>query len=195
MSGTEKLAFPSWADWMLTWGRFLKAYKAVVERVDKQLRTGSQLTLAEFELMFIVNDGGGRLRFIDLAKIAQLSQSRISRQIDSLQTRGFLIREITDSDRRATFAVLTPAGKAAFDEAEQPFLRGYYNEFRNLIPKEDLEAFRRVLGILLQEPDYPRRAMQLLDTAFEQNASGGRVLVGRKPSEKRSAGKKDAAEV
>ncbi len=195
MSGTTRHAFPSWADWMLTWGRFLKAYKAVVERVDKRMRAGSQLTLAEFELLFIVNDGGGRIRFIDLAKITQLSQSRISRQIDSLQARGFLIREITDSDRRATFAVLTPAGKAAFDEAEQPFLDGYYNEFRNLIPKKDMEAFRRVLGILLQEPDYPRRAMELLDTAFEQNSTWERALVGRKPSEKRAADKTDAAEV
>lgn len=195
MSVTKKHTFPSWADWMLTWGRFLKAYKAVVERVDKRLKADSQLSLAEYELLFIVNDGGGRVRFIDLAKITQLSQSRISRQIDALQARGLVKREITDTDRRATFAVLTPAGKAAFDEAEQPFLEGYYTEFRNLIPEEDIEAFRRVLGVLLKEPDYPRRAMQLLDAAFEQNSQGARSLPGRKPSEKRSATKREASEI
>ena len=142
--------------------------------------------------MYIVNDAGGRIRFIDLARISNLSQSCISRQVDSLQARGFLNREVTDSDRRATFAVLTAAGKAAFDQAEQPFLAAYYTEFRDLIPEADVESFRRVLGLLLREPDYPRQAMQLLDAAFEQNSKADRTLSGRKPSEKRAATKRDA---
>lgn len=185
MSGSKKRTFPHWADWVM-WGSFLKAYKAVVERVDGGLREASQLTLAEFELMFAINDGGGRVRFIDLANVTLLSQSRISRQVDALQSRGFLLREITDSDRRATFAVVTPEGKAAYDQAQDAFLDGYYGEFRDLIPDEDLEAFRRVLAHLLKEPDYPHKAMQILDAAFEANAKGGRGLPGRKPTEKRS---------
>ncbi|MCB9960504.1 MAG: winged helix-turn-helix transcriptional regulator [Hyphomonas sp.] len=164
------------------WGYFLKAYKAVVDRVDKRLRADSQLTLAEFELMYALNNGGGRVRFIDLANVTLLSQSRISRQIDSLQKRGLLLREITDSNRRATYAVLTEEGKAAYDEAEQVFLSAYYSDFRNLIPAEDVDAFRRVLGILLQEPDYPKRSLELLEAAFEENFYGPRKLFGRKPS-------------
>ena len=56
------------------------------------------------------------------------------------QARESLNREVTDSDRRA-FAVLTAAGKAAFDQAEQPFLAAYYTGFAISHPKADVESF------------------------------------------------------
>ena len=78
----------------MTWVLFLKAYKSVVDRVDRELRRGSPISLAEFEILHMVTVAHGRIRFIDLAKVTLLSQSRISRQIDSLQQKGFLFREV-----------------------------------------------------------------------------------------------------
>jgi DNA-binding MarR family transcriptional regulator len=149
---------------------FLKAYKAVVERVDKDLRATSRLTLAEFELLHLVVRAHGRIRFIDLAKVTLLSQSRISRQIDVLQGKGFLHREITASDRRATYAVLTPAGRKAYDDALQPFLRAYHDEFADLIPENDVEGFGLHLLSLLKEPDYSARITAIMDAARAANS-------------------------
>lgn len=111
-----------------------------------------------------------------------MNGNRSSRQIDSLQSRGLLEKEVTDADRRATFAVLTVFGKSALEEAEQVFLEAYYSEFRNLIPEKDLVAFDRVLGLLMQDPEYSQRILDIVDTALIANRNSGRVLHGRKPS-------------
>lgn len=46
MSRSRAYEFPPQDEWRI-WMYFLKAYKAVVERVDKDLRSASPLTLAE----------------------------------------------------------------------------------------------------------------------------------------------------
>ena len=172
-SRSRTYEFPPQDEWRI-WMYFLKAYKAVVERVDKDLRAASHLTLAEFELLHLVIRAHGRIRFIDLARVTLLSQSRISRQIDALQAKGFLYREITASDRRATFAVLTPAGRDAYDGAFQPFLQAYHEEFAGLIPAGDLKPFGEVLLSLLKEPDYSARVTAVMDAARAANAPAGR---------------------
>lgn len=172
-SRSRTYEFPPQDEWRI-WMYFLKAYKAVVERVDKDLRAASHLTLAEFELLHLVIRAHGRIRFIDLARVTLLSQSRISRQIDALQAKGFLYREITASDRRATFAVLTPAGREAYDGAFQPFLQAYHEEFAGLIPAGDLKPFGEVLLSLLKEPDYSARVTAVMDAARAANTPAGR---------------------
>lgn len=76
MRKPKKYKFPPWADWWM-WGKFLKSYKSVTERMDKRICGQSKITLAEFELMYAINDSGGRIRFKDLADVTLLSQSRI----------------------------------------------------------------------------------------------------------------------
>ena len=168
MSRSRTYEFPPQDEWRI-WMYFLKAYKAVVERVDKDVRSASHLTLAEFELLHLVIRAHGRIRFIDLAKVTLLSQSRISRQIDALQSKGFLYREITDSDRRATYAVLTSAGRKAYDSAYQPFLQAYHEEFSDLIPARCLKSFGEVLLSLLKEPHYSARITAIMDAARAVN--------------------------
>lgn len=166
MKKPKPFEFPP-ADKWITWVLFLKAYKAVVERVDKELRKGSPLSLAEFEILHMVSIADGRIRFIDLAKVTLLSQSRISRQIDSLQQKGFLLREVTDADRRATYAVMTPAGAQAYDDALQPFLRSYHLDFAELIGDEQAPQFTQVLDVLLQDPDYKDKVNAIMEGTHE----------------------------
>ena len=89
------------------WHTYIKAYKVVTEAVDRELKDGGLLSLAEYEVVAAVDSAGGRLRFIDLAKVTLLSQSRVSRQVDALQNKGLLRKDTTDRDRRATFAIIT----------------------------------------------------------------------------------------
>jgi DNA-binding MarR family transcriptional regulator len=117
------------------WSYFLKAYKVATEGVDKSLRENSPLSLAEFEILHKVGLTGGRIRFIDLARITLLSQSRISRQIDALQAKGFLRREITASDNRATLRSLQRKVSALW--------RRPWNPSRGRITAIFLTSFRR----------------------------------------------------
>ena len=151
------------------WIYFLRAFKAVIDRADRHLRAGSELTLAEFEILFIVSSAHGSIRFIDLATITLLSQSRISRQIDALQSKGLVLRKITDSDRRATFATLTPKGRNIYDAAHGRFLETYHADFKDLVPPKNLDAFHDTLKDLLQEPDYAERIASIFATTREVN--------------------------
>lgn len=153
----------------IAWTYFLKAYKVVVEDVDKDLREGSDITLAEYEILLGVSEAGGRLRFIDLSRNTLLSQSRISRQIDALQAKGLLKREITATDRRATFAVMTPKGWRAWQAAQSPFGSACRKHFLDLIPAAQLKSFTHVLELLLEDPGFYVRNREMLRQAREAN--------------------------
>jgi DNA-binding MarR family transcriptional regulator len=151
------------------WSYFLKAYKVATEGVDKSLRENSALSLAEFEILHKVGLTGGRIRFIDLARITLLSQSRISRQIDALQAKGFLRREITASDNRATFAVITTEGQRALEAALEPFAQAYHRHFLDIIPKGRLSSFSSVLRLLMQNEDYVAVYRETIERARADN--------------------------
>lgn len=154
---------------MVSWTFFLKAYKVVVEDIDRGMRTAAGVTLAEYEILFGLREAGGRLRFIEMSRSTLLSQSRISRLVDGLQTKGYVKREITDSDRRATFAILTPKGMTAFQSAHEAVLAGMHDHFFDLIPAGELAAFTKVLGSLLRDPEFYERNKEVLRKAREQN--------------------------
>jgi DNA-binding MarR family transcriptional regulator len=144
MSQEPKLTWTAWQG-------FLRAYKVVRDRLDKALRDAGPLSLTEFDVLYCVKDAGGRMRYIDLSKAVFLSQSRVSRQIVSLEEKGYLTREATDTDRRATFAVLTPAGRKVLLEAEEPLRQAWHKHFLHHIPPTELKTFTRIMHSLIEE--------------------------------------------
>jgi DNA-binding MarR family transcriptional regulator len=156
------LEFPPRDQWQV-WGLFLKAFKVVTDQVDKALKADAPVSLPEFEILHILNNNDGRMRLIDLATGTLLSQSRISRQVDALQAKGFLVREVSEADRRATYAVLTPEGVRTYDLARQPFLRAYYKHFSDLIG-EHSEAFGTILSALMNQEKLPTGSSLFIDT-------------------------------
>jgi DNA-binding MarR family transcriptional regulator len=133
------------------WQGFLRAYKVVRERLDNALREAVPLSLTEFDVLYIVNDAGGRIRYIDLSKAVYLSQSRVSRQIASLEEKGYLTREATDTDRRATYAVMTDAGRKILRDASQPLGKAWHKHFLHHIPPSELKMLSRIMQSLLEE--------------------------------------------
>jgi DNA-binding MarR family transcriptional regulator len=134
---------------------FLQAYKTVNAKVDKDLRSVSPLSATEFEVLWRLAHNDGRMRFIALAHEVKLSQSRVSRQIDSLQVKGYALRESTGSNRRATFAVITELGKTVFEAAEQPFQAAWRTHFLDCIESRDRDSFRRSLESLIGDIPLP----------------------------------------
>jgi len=138
---------PTW----VAWQSFLRAYKVVKERLDNALSEAVPLSLTEFDVLDCVNEAGGRLRYIDLSKKVFLSQSRISRQIASLEEKGYLTREFTTEDRRATYAVMTPAGRKILRDAEEPLRRAWHKHFLHHIPPNEMEILNRLMLSLMEE--------------------------------------------
>ncbi len=150
------------------WYAYIKAYKVVTEAVDRELKDEGLLSLADYEVVAAVETAGGRLRFIDLAKLTLLSQSRVSRQVDALQNKGLLRREATDTDRRATFAVITDLGRAELGRTAKVVVDALYHQFYDRLPQEKHGVLQDLLDRFL-EPDHRVQSGRILNQARQMN--------------------------
>lgn len=150
------------------WHSYIKAYKVVTDAVDRELNDRDVLSLAEYQVVAAVESSGGRLRFIDIAKVTMLSQSRVSRQVDTLQNKGLLRREATDSDRRATFASITPKGKEELARAAEVVVEALYHNFYNRLPEKKHAVFQEALDSFL-EADFRSQSARIINDARALN--------------------------
>lgn len=92
-------------------GMLLEAHAALVATVGRDLEEVSELPLSSFGILLrLARTPGRRLRMTDLAGQAALSTSGLTRLVDRLEEVGYLRREPSSSDRRASLAVLTDLG-------------------------------------------------------------------------------------
>ncbi len=87
-------------------------------RVDSELGGVHGLGLSDFAaLHHLAEAPGGRLRRVDLARLLALTPSGVTRLLGPLERRGIVTREDDGHDARATYAVLTKAGKGLVKDA------------------------------------------------------------------------------
>jgi MarR family transcriptional regulator, 2-MHQ and catechol-resistance regulon repressor len=97
-------------------GLFAEAYTGLTARFAAQFEE-HRLSAVEFEvLMRLARSPGHRLRMTDLAGQTSLSTSGVTRVVDRMDRDGLVCREACPSDRRSSFAVITPAGRQRLDE-------------------------------------------------------------------------------
>jgi DNA-binding MarR family transcriptional regulator len=89
-------------------------------RLDAELGAVHGISLSEFAALFqLWAAPGGRLRRVDLARRLALTPSGISRLLAPLEKRGIVSREADGHDARASYAVLTRAGKTLASDAKE----------------------------------------------------------------------------
>ncbi|WP_433299576.1 MarR family winged helix-turn-helix transcriptional regulator [Actinoplanes sp. CA-030573] len=97
-------------------GLFAEAYTGLTARFAAQFEE-HRLSAVEFEvLMRLARSPGSRLRMTDLAGQTSLSTSGVTRVVDRMDRDGLVCREACPSDRRSSFAVITPAGRQRLEE-------------------------------------------------------------------------------
>src|SRR6516162_287551 len=100
---------------------FLGIRRAVAlweSRADAELGALHGLGLSDVAaLHHLAEAPGGRLRRVDLARRLALTPSGVTRLLAPLERRGIVTREQDGSDARATYAVLTRAGKSLVKDA------------------------------------------------------------------------------
>ena len=131
-----------WADWVI----FLRAYKAVTERISQEMADNNLPTLVEYSVLYwLVNAEHHRLRQVDLSRGVLVSKSRVTRLMHSLVDQGFVRREKTHADKRVTYAILTDRGQAAYDNATPVFSAAFSQFFANHIAPPDHGEVARIL--------------------------------------------------
>lgn len=86
--------------------------------LDQALQRDAGLSHIEYWVMALLSEAPHqRLQLSHLAAQANASLSRLSHVVTRLDRRGFVVRERAPDDGRATFAVLTDAGRTQVDAA------------------------------------------------------------------------------
>ena len=94
-----------------TWLRLVAVLNLLPSALDAQLHRDEDLTLFEYYCLAMLSEAPERkLRMTSLAARTNATLPRLSRVISGLEHSGLVVREPCPEDRRATNAVLTPAG-------------------------------------------------------------------------------------
>ncbi|MFD6753565.1 MULTISPECIES: MarR family winged helix-turn-helix transcriptional regulator [Micromonospora] len=97
-------------------GLLFEVYAGLSARFAAQMEEHG-LSPVEFEVLTrLTRSPDNQLRMTDLAAQTSLSTSGVTRVVDRMERDGLIVRRACASDRRSSFAVVTPAGLRRFDE-------------------------------------------------------------------------------
>lgn len=97
-------------------GLFAEAYTGLTNRFAAQFEQ-HRISSVEFEVLLrLARSPQNRLRMTDLAGQTSLSTSGVTRVVDRMDREGLIRREACPSDRRSSYAVITPAGLQRLEE-------------------------------------------------------------------------------
>jgi DNA-binding MarR family transcriptional regulator len=100
------------------WVRFLRAHAAITRQLSARLEAQHGLTLSDYDVLVQLYFAPERaLRRVDLARTVLLTASGITRLLDGLERSGWVEKKACASDARVSYAALTSAGAAKFEEA------------------------------------------------------------------------------
>ena len=133
------------------WRAFLEAHARVTRRLDEELRSEHDLSLAEYDaLLTIANAPERRIRMRQLADRVILSKSGVTRLIDRLVADGLVERSTCLVDARGAEAVLTRAGLDRLRIASRTHLRGIGDHFLDVLDEPTLATVERSMRAVAQ---------------------------------------------
>lgn len=145
-SETTTTARPLFGDTseLAAWRLFLRAYRRVIDRLEDELQDERSLSLAWYDVLIqLYRAPDHRLRMNDLACSVMLSKSGLTRLIDRMVKAGLVERASCPSDRRGSFAVLTPRGEETFLQAAPVHLEGITSHFGGHLTEAEAQAMAR----------------------------------------------------
>jgi len=121
-------------------GLFAEAFAGLNARFSAQLAE-HQLATVEFEVLLrLARSPRGQLRMTDLSAQTSLTTSGITRVVDRLDRDGLVRREACPTDRRSSYAVITPAGQGRLAEVLPGHLALIEEWFTGRLPADQLIA-------------------------------------------------------
>ncbi|MFD7510452.1 MarR family winged helix-turn-helix transcriptional regulator [Streptomyces sp. NPDC059853] len=153
-------ATPRWltSEEKAAWDSFIRMQEKLIGRLSRRLQDDSGMSASDYiVLVKLTGNEGGRMRFMDLAKVVEWEKSRMSHQIRRMAKRGLVAKEECPDDGRGAFVVATPAGHRAIEEAAPMHVEHVRRLFTDALTREDLAALARisdrVLAHMEQQPD------------------------------------------
>lgn len=153
-------ATPRWlnSEQKVAWDSFIRMHETLIGRLSRLVQTDSHMSASDYiVLVSLTERGGGRMRFLDLAKLVEWEKSRMSHQVRRMATRGLVAREECPDDGRGAFIVATPAGYKAIEDAAPVHVAHVRRLFIDALTQEELDTLGRisdrVLAHMKKQPD------------------------------------------
>lgn len=97
-----------------TWFAWMRVMLRMSYEMNQQLQTDADLSLTDYHVLNALGSAPGRrMQLSALAARIGWERSRASHHVQRMSARGLVRREVSETDRRATDAMLTEAGVAA----------------------------------------------------------------------------------
>jgi DNA-binding MarR family transcriptional regulator len=150
------------------WITFLVSQSVLKKQIDKALTEQGQVTLDVYDVLLSLEGAEGqRLRMSELADSVLLSRSGITRLVDRLEREGYVRRESCPGDRRSLWAVLTPAGLSAREEAWPVYRAAISELFAQKMHPDEAKVLTRVFLRVLE--DYPPCLLHGMPDGYEDS--------------------------
>lgn len=125
---------------LAAWSDFLRFHATVTDVLGEELQAKAGIPLSWYDVLVQLQVADGRLRMQDLASAVVLSKSGLTRLVDRLEEAGMVRRMKCGSDRRGTFAEITPAGRKVLEAARPIHHEGIATHFAAHLDKADIAA-------------------------------------------------------
>jgi DNA-binding MarR family transcriptional regulator len=104
---------PRWLDAheQQAWRAFLAAVRLLTEQLDRELQHDAGMPHTYYEILVALSEAPERtMRMSALADLSRSSRSRLSHAVARLEEMGWVRRQSCPTDKRGSFAILTPLG-------------------------------------------------------------------------------------
>jgi DNA-binding MarR family transcriptional regulator len=131
------------------WARLLRGHAAATRELSARLVAEHGLTINDYgALLHLSRAQEGRMRRVDLAEELLLTASGVTRLLEGLERAGLVERGECASDRRVTYAVLTPAGREKLEQASASHIAEVRALFEERFTSEEIEQLTNLLARL-----------------------------------------------
>ena len=101
------------------WRALSRLYGDVLQQLEHELEPAVGLPVLALEALYDLREAPGkRLQLRQFSSRFGISRTASSRLVDKLEEAGHVRREVSLSDKRAVYAILTPAGEQMLDGAQ-----------------------------------------------------------------------------
>ena len=129
------------------WIGMLETHKRLTRALDAELEAEHGLTLSGVECLGRLAAADNRaMRLSALATVTGLSLSRISRIIDTLESRKLVERRSSAEDARAVEAHLTPAGLELVRAAQARHFEAVQERFFEQLSDDEIATLAQIFG-------------------------------------------------
>lgn len=139
------------------WSALLRVHAAVLPKLGRALAEVG-LPISWYDVLLVLNAAPDRrLRMSELGGQAVVSREQVSRVVTELERAGLVERQANPDDKRSSFAVITPDGRARLRAAAPTYLAAIEQHYTRHLSKREIAVIAAALGKVVQAEEGARR--------------------------------------